>query len=54
MALETIANLAIGVFAVIGTVIGSVLTIQFANNASRNMSQTNAQASQSIDRADDQ
>jgi len=46
--LETVTEIAVGIFAAMGAVVVSVLTIQFATNASRNMSLTNTQATGKI------
>lgn len=54
MVFETVATMAIGTFAVIGSVIGGVLVIQFANNASRNMSLTNANSAEEISKVSNQ
>lgn len=53
MVFESIAELAIGAFAVMGTVIAATLTIQFATNASRNMSMANVHSSKNISKGDD-
>ncbi len=49
--METILEAGVGVLAVMGVIIAGTLTLQFANNASRNMSLTNSQSSENISKA---
>lgn len=50
--LDVFIQVIIAIVVLLGVVIAATLTLQFANNASRNMSLTNTQATQKISKVD--